>query len=212
MTFVVFAIRNPPLVLPVKLGAESAKLSGGVGGWEDVERPGRESGTEWGGLPATTLPIPVLFDGLAKRRSIEAEIALLYFMGRPPVGAKRGTPPPVVKLAGMVPHYGRSWVINGIDEGDAIWNGTARIRLWATVTMRLYQPLDVVQVGAVKGSTPATRSYTIKKGDTFARIAKNEMGARTSSAVAKGVAALKKLNKLRSDKDLKPGKKLKIPR
>lgn len=209
---VAFAATNPAISVRCKLGAESATPAGGVGGWNSVDRPGREAGIEWAGLPAATLTIPILLDGLADRRSVESEIAAFYVLGAPLKGSPRGTTPPVLKVAGMVPHRGREWVLTGFDEGAAIWDGTKRIRLWATVTLTAYEPLDVIKITPKKKGTTATRIHVVKRGETLGGIARDLMGAKTATAIAKGIATLKKLNGIRDPKALKVGQRLKVPR
>lgn len=211
---VAFATAQPPLSVVCKLGAESATPGGGVGGWQALELPGREDATEWGSTPGRTLSVPILLDGFVARRSVEADIAALYEMGCPPEGAKRGTPPPVVRIGGMVPGTSREWVIQGIEEGAATWDGMRRIRLFATVALSEHKPPELVVVRRAKSSSTAassTRTYTVKRGDTLASIARDEMGANSASEIAKAVRALKEANKIRDPKSIKPGDKLKIP-
>lgn len=209
----VFVTTSPAITLRCRLGRTTAKLKGGVGGWKAVERPGRDDGLEWGSLPSRVLEIPLLLDGFAEGRTIDAEVNALYAMGRPPSGAPRGTPPPIIRVGGMVPHGDREWVLTDIAEDDAIWDGRHRLRLWCTVTLGVPGDLDLVKVTAKKASaTPATRIYVVRAGDTLGTIARDQMGAKTSTAIAKGVAALKKLNGLRDAKAIRPGTKLKVPR
>jgi LysM repeat protein len=209
----VFVTASPALTLVCKLGASSATLKGGVGGWDDVPRPGRINGVEWTGLPALVLTIPLLFDGLAGRDSIETGIATLYAMGRPPLGTPRGTPPPTIRVGGMVPHGDIDWVLTGLEEGEAVWDGRRRIRLYVTVTLTQLVTLDLVKVTAKKaGATPATKTHVVRGGESLGSIARDEMGASSASAVAAAVRKLKALNGLRDAKAIRPGMRLKVPR
>lgn len=209
----VFVTSRPALTLRCRLGNGTARTKGGVGGWRTVERPGRENGMEWGSLPVRELEIPLLLDGLVDRRTIDLELAALYAMGRPVTGAPRGTPPPVIRVGGMVPHADREWVLTEIAEGDAVWDGRHRIRLWLTVTLGEPGTLDLVKVTAKKSTAkPATRDYVVRAGETLGSIARDQMDAKTSSAIAKAVATLKRVNGIRDAKALRPGQKLKVPR
>jgi len=209
----VFVTTRPAITLRCRLGRGSATLKGGVGGWRDVERPGRENGMEWGSTPTRTLEIPLLLDGFADRRTIDTELAALYAMGRPPAGSPRGTPPPTIRVGGMVPHGDRDWVLTDLAEGDAIWDGRHRVRLWLTVTLGEPGSLDIVKVTAKKPSAkPSTRDYVVRAGETLASIARDQMDAKTSSAIANAVAVLKSLNGIRDPKSLHTGQKLKVPR
>lgn len=209
---VAFATDRPRITVTCRLGGRSATNAGGVGGWRDVERPGRGAAIEWSGTPALTLVIPVLLDGLADRRSVEAEISRVYELGRPPATAPRGTPPPVVRVGGMVPHGGRPWVLTGIDEGDAVWDDSRRVRWSATLTFTAHEPLDVVRVTPRKASAPATRIHVVRRGESLAGIAVKVMGARSSTEVTRDVVALLKLNGMRDPKALRVGQRLKVPR
>jgi LysM repeat protein len=210
---VVLVTASPAITLRCKLGAATATAKGGVGGWDTVERPGRAGGVEWTGIPGRTLEIPLLLDGLASRTSVEPEIAALYRMGRPPDGQPRGTPPPTIRVGGMVPHGGLDWVLTELEEGDALWDGRRRIRSWITVTLAELVKLDLVKVTAKKSSsTPATKTHTVARGETLASIARDLMGASSSSEIAAAVRKLKSLNNIRDPKALKVGTRLKVPR
>jgi hypothetical protein len=209
---VVFATAAPALTLRCKLGATSAKRSGGIGGWQDVERAGRAGGVEWTSTPGFVLEIPLLLDGLAHRVSIEDQVQALYRMGRPASGTPRGTAPPLVAIGGMVPHGGRDWALNGLDEGDAVWDGSNRIRLWLTATFVEYVKLDLVKVRGQTSSTPTTKTHVVRRGETLGSIARDVMGANTAGEIAAGVRKLKALNNLRDPKALKVGQHLKVPR
>lgn len=208
---VVFAAESLPLVVTCILGEDNAPLAGGVGGFDDVERPGRRNTIEFGSTPALTMSVPILFDGLAQRLSVEPSIAVLRALGAPPRGSPRGTRPPVVKVAGMVPHGNRRWVITDISEDDAIWSSGKRVRYFATVALTQWLPPDLVVVRSKKKQR--TKQYTVRKGDTLASIAKRQMGAKTPKVLAKAIRELKAANKLRSSAQLKKlvGKKIKIP-
>lgn len=200
------------LTVRCKLGATSAVAAGGVGGWVDVPLPGRTAKVEYAGTPNYTLSIPVLLDGLANRESVEPQIAAFYAIGRPPEGSPRATLPPIIRVGGMVPHGDREWVLTEFAEGEAIWDGHSRIRLWATVSLAAYRALDVVKVQKKSTAKASTRVYTVKRGDTLGSIARDEMGAKTATAIAKGVATIKALNKIRDPKSIKAGQKIKVPR
>ncbi len=213
---VAFSTAQPRLRVVCKLGAESATPGGGVGGWQPLELPGREDAIEWGSTPGRTLSIPILLDGLTDLRSVEQDIEMLYLMGRPPVGSPRGTLPPVVRVGGMVPGTDREWVIGSIDEGKELWDGRqmSRVQIWATVNLLEYAPAELVVIRRSSSAGKAAKSsgtYTVRRGDTLASIARDRMGASSASLIAAAVSALKELNGIRDPKSIRPGQKLKIP-
>lgn len=195
-----------------RLGAGPATPGGGVATWADVARPGRTSAAEFTGISNRTLSIPVLLDGLADRSSVESQVEAFEAIGRPPAGSPRGTLPPVIRVGGMVPHGDREWVLTAFDVTDSVWDGASRIRVWATVALSQYLPLDLVKVSKKSTAAASTRSYTAKRGETLGSIARDQMGAKTASAIAKGVATLKTLNQIRDPKSIKAGMKIKVPR
>lgn len=205
-----FASSDPPLSLVCKLGEDAATPSGGAGGWETFDRPGRKQGQEWKGLPLRELSVPVLFDALQTRESVEPEVQTLRQMARPKDGP-RGTLPPVLTLGGMVPHDNLRWVITDLQFGEQVWSGMYRTRVWVTVSLREWEPVDLVVVTAASAPLVAAKTYTIKKGDTLGDIARREMGARTSAEIEFDVAEIKKLNGIRDSKSLKTGQKIKLP-
>jgi len=213
---VAFSTAQPRLRVVCKLGAESATPGGGVGGWQSLELAGRADAIEFGSTPGRTLSIPILLDGLTELRSVEADIEMLYLMGRPPERSPRGTLPPVVRVGGMVPGTGREWVIGSIDEGKELWDGRqmSRVQIWATVNLLEYALAEVVVIRRSSASGKAAKSsgtYTVRRGDTLASIARDRMGASTATLIAAAVRALKELNKIRDPKSIRPGDTLRIP-
>lgn len=212
---------DPPVAMKLRLGATTAQVQGGVGGWSQVERPRRKAATEWSGLPLETLTVHVLLDGYIGSVQVETEVALLKSLATPG-GHTFGvtapdTEPPVLRLGGMVPHGNKQWVLNDIawDEEDVVWAGLHRVRQFAVLTFLEYSdgsPLKVKRPTAAKKSGEKTRTITAKKGDTVEKIVKRELKPKTGAAFKKAVAKVKKLNKIRDAKFvLKQGRKIKLP-
>jgi nucleoid-associated protein YgaU len=209
---VAFVSSQPPVTLICKLGASSATRSGGIGGWEAVSRPGLREATRWSGQSLRQLTVPLLFDGLRDRTSVEQQVAALVRLGQPEDDRPRNTRPPVLRVSGMVPHDGIEWVLQDVQFEEATWFGMTRVRQWATATLLEHVPVDLVPLAKKKKAGGQAGTYTVKKGDTLGSIAKDELGARTLPEIERAVRALKELNDIRDPKSIKPGQKLKLPK
>lgn len=175
------------LTLLVRLGDGSPQLSGGVGGWEAVARPGHRPLTVWRGQPeALTYSIPLLFDGYrwdpqhGSGYSVEADCRTLERMG----GLDAGDPePPLLIIEGALPHdesraAQNRWVLNSIEWGDAIRRPDGhRVRQAATVTLLLYTEDDQLK-RAHRSRKPAYRYVRPRHGETWEKLAARKLGAK----------------------------------
>lgn len=176
------------LTLQCRFAEGSPTLSGGVGGWEPVPRPGRRPLTVWRGIAdPLTMTLPLLFDGYgdpAATRvgevglSVEDEIRVLERMG----GLDKDDPePPTVSVEGALPHdrsraKQNRWVVSAITWGDAIRRPSDghRVRQVAEVVLVLFTDDDRLE--RVKTSAaPKVRTVHALEGDTFAKIAAREL-------------------------------------
>lgn len=215
--FVTLVSSNPPLIVNCPLDDGPATVSGGLGGWDVVQIPNARAFTEWQGVDLEALAVPILLDGLVARESQEPTIEALIQLGSP---SSDGGEPPVLAVGGMVPHRRLKWVLQSIDWGEAIWDGTVRVRQHAVLNLLRFMAGDAIVEadsgtttgkGAGKRKTPRTGSYTVHAGDTLSGIAKKKMGATTGAEVRAAVKALQAANKIRDPNNIKTGLKLKIP-
>lgn len=195
-------------VVAVIMGA--ANPTGGYGGFEVVPRPKRVGLTEWVGRDPLGLGFTIMFDGLARKRSVERPIRQLERLA----GLQRGGPAELQLLsAGVIPHDfthapDKSWVIDDIQWGDSIRRvrDGRRIRQLADVTLLEFVEdeqlagLPAVMKAAVKGEA---RSYTdARAGESLRDVAKR---------TRRPLADLKKLNDIRDgDRTLKTGRRIKL--
>jgi hypothetical protein len=160
------------------LGQTANHVTDGYGGWTVNNRPRKVGYTSYTGRNPFQLSLGIMVDGFETGDSIEPRMRQLTWMALPIPGDQ----PRTVKIYGAIPYPNTgSWVINGIDEGDAtIWHesGAYRLRQDLTLTMLEYvkaDSLDLVQARAQL--SPSTRQpYVIKKGDTFNGIAALYLG------------------------------------
>jgi len=217
--YVSISSTDPPFSIKLRLGPVPAQSSGGIGGWNSTERPQRKAASEWTGTPLESLVVQVLLDGLAGDSQVEEEIEFLKLLALPAssISGTKDDEPPVLTLAGMVPHGRKRWVLNDIewDAEDVIWNDLRRVRQFAVLTFLEYSPARPIRVQrpaqkAKKASK--TRTVVSKKNDTVASIVKRELRPKTGASLKSYISKVKKLNSIRSSKTaLQQGRKIKLP-
>jgi hypothetical protein len=162
---------RPQLKVTAKLGKGLAQITDGYGTWELVQRPRRQSLTQWTGRPPFSMQVPLLIDGWGKDREvvrtdpsqiqahgrftlkdrgIEIDISDLERMSQPPTS---GEQPPIVHVTGDVPKSDPNldWVISAIEWGDAIRGAQGRrVRQEVTVTFLRYIEPDYVVPGKAR--------------------------------------------------------------
>lgn len=148
---------GPPAVRFGLLGDDA--LTGGVGGWEFLDRPRRTAAVEWVGTPGYQLVLPLVLDGTEVRRgvdvSVEAQCRIVTAWGRP---AGDG-PPPVLTVAGPLRIATASrWVLDDVEWGRQIRNRAGQ-RILQEVTLTLLQ-----HVAASVIASPAGRARDRNKG------------------------------------------------
>lgn len=115
-------------------------LSGGVGGWESLDRPRNTPATAWVGTPAKTLELPLLLDGREAFPGfdlpVEGDCRRLERWGLPT--GKTGEPD-VLQVDGLVRvATADRWVIQDITWGEYEVNEAAQ-RVMQVVTLSLLQ-------------------------------------------------------------------------
>lgn len=147
-----------------------AHLTGGYGNWSPVPVPRGVPFTQWTGRSLYTMDVGLLLDGWTKQRSVEKDIAKLEQMASRP-GAQ-ATPPPI-RIVGAVPHAWRTWVITGIDWGDALRSRRTGERLRQGLTLHLMEYQDETTVAALP---PPPRKHRVVKTDDCKKLAAHYLG------------------------------------
>lgn len=131
------------LNVQVMAGADSATLTDGFGGWEEVERPKRTSMTRWKGKPLFRQDVPVLFDGYSLNKNVEVDCATLLRMSQQ---AAVNAPPPTIKVTGPLERPDLMWVIENItwDSQEVIRDiiGGSSVRMRQGAVVHLLQYID----------------------------------------------------------------------
>lgn len=125
-------------------------ITGGVGGWEQRQRPRRTAVVSWTGTPGITWQLPILL-GPEADESIERECRLLQEWGVPD---SNDVQPPTLLVdapAGRAPQA--KWVLQDIEWGEQTRNARGR-RTQQAVTLTL---LEYIPARVLKGPAARTR-------------------------------------------------------
>lgn len=196
----------------VRMRADVAEwtTSGGGGAWEEAERPQREPATIPSGARLLRLTGPVLFDGWARRESVDrliADLERLY------VHDDELDRTPLVAIAGNVPRAGFPFVIDALKRTDtprAIRSGNGTFRQAFSLTLLRYSPPDLIveKTPAAKARAKSGKGKSKPKGATV-------MMGQTLGDVAAGLGvssrALADANGIRDPRTVKVGQKLILP-
>lgn len=161
------------------LGPDGAHLTGGYGKWEEVPVPRGVPFTQWTGRSLWTMDLELVLDGWGKHRSVEHDIMVLEWMalrpGKEIGGQPRVTPPPI-RITGPVPHPEFTWVVTGIDYGDALRDFGSGARLRQGIILHLLEYVDEATVSALPPPPPPPRKYKVAKNDNLKKLATRFLG------------------------------------
>jgi LysM domain len=192
--------------LTVQLGDGAPTPTAGIGGWDKVSRADRVSISDWTGVDPIELDIPVLLDGLAEDRSVQAELDILVSLG---LTADRTEPPPFT-VTGPIPFSGTEFVLMSLDWGDNERNSSG-VLIRQALTLHLMEHIEPDSIApktqAAKAKGSKTRVYVVKgKKETLQSIAKSQLGD------ARRAKEIGKLNGIRDTLEkLQPGQKIRLP-
>jgi hypothetical protein len=198
----------------VLMGEGAATPTGGIGGWQQVQRPDAKSLTEWSGQDTVTQSIPIMIDGWGDSRSIQGQVNDIIALGRNP---QDDEVPPVFRIFGPIHFPWLQWVLENIEWGEEVIrdHDTTLLRQEAILHVAEYEDPDQIRIKRVRhafgtgkggGTTFPGNEYIVRKGDTLAKIAAKVYGDRTRWKV------LGQKNNIRDpNQELKPGRVIKLP-
>jgi hypothetical protein len=182
--------------------------SGGVGGFEAVERSLRRPAKWWKASPDDTISLDCLIDLYAiGGPSVERRLRVLRDMGQP--GGEEE--PPTIRLDGDVWEHDKTitWVIDAVTLAERLWNGDGTLRRQAVkVDLSRFEAVDEI-TGITVRSTRSKKGkrrkrQAIAKGnDTLRVVALRELGDATRWKDLKRWN--KKLKNVDPDARLRPG-------
>lgn len=203
--WVALATSDPPSEVRALLGEDPPTMSGGYGGWQELERPRRVALTHWPGTSPVRLTFGMVIDGFAVNANVEQFVRELEAMARP----YHGGPPPLVRAGGSIPHREVLWVIESIDWGASVRNRRGKlVRQAATVALMQYvdaEPLSPAAHHRARHGARRRKRHRVAKGETLQAIAGKELGS------AKRWKEIAQANGIRDPKRIKVGQVLRIP-
>jgi LysM repeat protein len=175
-------VQPPGATLNFQADPEQLARATGAGGWERRQRPKRTDALEWTGTPLASFPLELVFDGWPDKL-VEEPCRILEVWGKRQPGWHQ--PATLQLLYGA--NSGRLYVVDALDWGEELRSSDGlRVRQQVTVTLLEYAEGDVVltpaqtvaAVPAAPGAPPkpSGRTYTVKAGDSFSRIAQQQLG------------------------------------
>jgi hypothetical protein len=170
------------MALLCRLGDGNLDLTAGIGGWDEVKRPGRSPVTRWRSWAAARVDVPVYLND-ERRNSIEPQRTMLVGLaGRGPYAG--GGEPPHRLFAQTYPD--QMWVIDALTWGSNVLFNHAgnRYRQDATITLLQFIDDQLVSDKSLalrrkqrRGKLNVPKTYHVKKGDTLVSIARKELGS-----------------------------------
>ena len=184
-TVVVTGVMPPHARVTLLTAPDAVSVTGGVGGWDDIERRGMEPVKTWRG--GTTAQITLQGILHHQRRGMDAgdvgeRITRLVSLGRRRGGDPHPTP---VILTGDIRHplvdEGGQWVIQGISFGQPLRRDGVILHQAVQIDLDNYRAPSEIQpvpVGRTRagGKPGVARKVTARRGDTLRVIAARELG------------------------------------
>jgi nucleoid-associated protein YgaU len=198
---------DPKVDISVQMGDGPATPTAGVSSWEIIDRVEGKSITDRASVQPFSQDVPVLLDGYAKDNSVQRQLDELLSLG--------GEDPGVFRAYGPIHRPGIHYIYGGEpDFGEVIRDDDGTL-LRQRLTLKLTEFVRPDVLGKKKRKKPGERgllgqaqalTYTVKAGDTVARIAHKLWGN------WKRWREIADLNGIRDPyAKLQPGRVLKLP-
>jgi hypothetical protein len=179
------------LALLCRLGEGNLDLTQGIGGWDEVDRPGRTPISRWRHRTALKVDVPLWMNN-RDRTSVESQIQMLTGLaGRGPKWAEAEPPHLIFDTAGVSPwdvqaYPDQRWVIDALTWGSNVLHNQAGNRYRQDATVTLLQFVDDVAIPDQSLARRAQqrgkvlikhKTYRVKAGDTLVSVARRELGS-----------------------------------
>lgn len=156
----------------------------GAAGWKVTDRPRQAASTEWTDFGPWQLTMSLILDGFTKSGPVPVEAQCLTIEGwEVPVPGSSPPLPPILQVAGPVPHNEVKWCLQTLTWAAAIRDPLSGARWQQMLDVVLWQYLPPVvtaqsQSPALAAAPPggATSTYEVKAGDTLEGIASSLLG------------------------------------
>lgn len=177
---------RPPRTQVHLLVTDPPQVSGGVGGWETVDRAGRRPARWWRARPEQTMTITGALDSrrpIVEDNTVEERLTQLLSLGRVRGGTDEPSP---VRVTGDArdpdSRAGALWVVQNISLGERLFTRTGTLRRQlVTVDLVDFDAIDAIRPLVVKrtratAARQARRTITSRQGDTLRGLAVRELG------------------------------------
>jgi len=173
--------KDPDIDLKIPMGDGPAIITGGLGGWQTIDRQDDIAATDWVGQGPLTQDVPLLLDGYAEGDSVERAMNTVFKLGRDARGNENV--PPVFTIDGPIYFSDSHWVLPDgsidLDPASVIRRDDGELLRQAfTLHLLEYVKPDQVKLRGKKktpkhqrgepGKTGGTafpgKSYTVSKG------------------------------------------------
>ncbi len=203
--------RPPGATLRFEADPEQLARATGVGGWSRVPHPKRTETIEWEGTPLASFPLELRFDGWPDRLVEEPCRVLEAWSKRQP-----GWHQPAALQLLYGANSDRLYVIDGLEWGAELRREDGlRVRQDVTVTLLEYAEAEVVVTPVQQvvnrpkppgaPPKPSGRVYTVRAGDSFSKIALQQLGR------VDRWPEIPRLNGLSLSAVIRPGQRLRLP-
>lgn len=200
--------------LKVLMGDGAATPTGGVGGWQQKERPDAKSLTTWSGQGTFTQDVPILINGFKDNNSVQGQANDIISLGRK---TDEDEVPPVFRIFGAVWMQWLPYVLEGVDWGEEVIRDvdTRLLRQELTLHIAEYEDPDQIRVKRIRrafgtgkggGTNYPGNIYICRKGDTLIKIASKVFGDRSRWKRIGSKNGIRDPNH-----ELKPGRAIKLP-
>jgi hypothetical protein len=200
--------------IKVLMGDGPATITGGIGGWQQVERPDAKSLTEWSGQGTVTQSVPLMLNGFKQGDSIQGQANDIIALGR---NTTDDEVPPVFRMFGAIHFQWLPWVLEDVEWTDEVIrdNDTTLLRQEVILHVAEFEDPDEIRLTRIRhafgtgkggGTNFPGNQYIVRKGDDLIKIAAKVYGDRTRWKV------LAKKNGIRDpNKELQPGRVINLP-
>lgn len=167
--------------IKIPMGDGPALITGGLGGWQTIDRQDDIAATDWVGQGPLTQDVPLFLDGYPTGDSVEREWNTVKKLGRDATGNEHV--PPVFTVDGPVEYPGKAWVLpeGGIDPDPTSFirrDDGELLRVAFTLHLLEFVKPDEIrlrgkkkpQIGLAQ-NVAVGGTYTTRDGDTLHIIA-----------------------------------------
>jgi len=192
---------NPPTDILLQHGEDVPNVSGGYGGFEEIERPGRDARVQYKGSAAFKVSLSAIMDKFETGEPVLYQMEALERLAHPLYN-----PLMIVQVEGpgLWLSRVRHWVIDNIEWGAAEQNPRTGYRSRQFLTIQLLG-ISADDHSPYNCSNSYIHTYRVKHGETLERIAYRIYGT------TRCAGRIQSINRIRDPRSIYVGQILRIP-